>query len=53
MLALLLAAAASLSARQEERTVWDGVYTEEQAVRGGHRGGHAALRHHRVRLTEE
>ena len=34
LLALLLAAAASLSARQEGRTVWDGVYTEEQAVRG-------------------
>ena len=32
--ALLLAAAASLSARQEGRTVWDGVYTEEQAARG-------------------
>ena len=33
-LALLLAAAAALSARQAERTVLDGVYTEEQAVRG-------------------
>ena len=34
LLALQLAAAAALSAGQEGRTVWDGVYTEEQAVRG-------------------
>ena len=34
LLLLPLAAAASLSARQEGRTVRDGVYTEEQAVRG-------------------
>lgn len=34
LLVLLLAAATALSARQEGRTVWDGVYTEEQAVRG-------------------
>ena len=33
-LALPLAAAAALSARQAERTVWDGIYTEAQAVRG-------------------
>ena len=34
LLALPLAAAAALSAGQEARTVWDGVYTEEQAARG-------------------
>lgn len=34
LFALPLAAATALSARQEGRTVWDGVYTEEQAVRG-------------------
>ncbi len=34
LLALPFATAAALSARQEGRTVWDGVYTEEQAVRG-------------------
>ena len=34
LLALPFATAAALSAGQEGRTVWDGVYTEEQAVRG-------------------
>ena len=34
LLALPLATAAALSAAQEGRTVWDGVYTEAQAVRG-------------------
>ena len=34
LLALPPAAAASLSARQEGRTVWDGIYTDEQAARG-------------------
>ncbi len=34
MVALLLAAAACVAAAQTPRTVWDGVYTEEQASRG-------------------
>src|ERR1043165_9060110 len=32
--ALALALAATIEARAQQRTVWDGVYTEEQATRG-------------------